>query len=71
MTFLMVFDDDKKRTPAAKIAGGCAIYERRYGVRPTLVLVNEADRDAPAPEGVVVRTRSTIQPNNYWIGHDT
>jgi hypothetical protein len=69
--YLMEFDDDKKRTPATKIAGGCAIYERRYGVRPTLVLVNEADKDAPAPEGVTVRAAGNVRRDNYWIGQDT
>ncbi|HEU5087986.1 MAG TPA: hypothetical protein VFT99_11090 [Roseiflexaceae bacterium] len=69
--YLWIFDDDKKRAAADKIAGGCAIYERRYGVRPTLVLVNEADKDAPPPQGVTVRSKIHILPNNYWVGQDT
>ena len=71
MTYLMVYDDDKRTPPAAKLLGAVALYERRYGVRPTLVLVNESDKDVSAPEGVAVRTATNVRPNNYWIEHDT
>lgn len=69
--FLMWLDDSKKRAIPDRIADGIAAYERRYGVKPTLVLVNEADKDAPAPEGVTVRAAGNVRRDNYWIGQDT
>jgi len=64
--FLGWYDDNPKHTPADKIAGAIAAYVLRYGVRPTVVLVNEAELTQVA--GVEVRSDPYTRRNNVLVG---
>lgn len=67
--FLGWFDDSPKKSAAAKIEEAIAAYVERFKVRPTLVLVNEADR-AVEVKGVTVRIPGYIRVNNFWLGRE-
>jgi len=67
--FLMWYDDNPKLSVVKKIEEAIAAYSYRWpGVRPTLVLVNEAELTEYA--GVQVRGVNTVRRNNYWIGQE-
>lgn len=63
--YLMWLDDTKKPTPD-KIAGGIAAYRDRFGVDPSIVLVNELD--LCNVEGVRVQSEAYVRRNVFWIG---
>ena len=64
--FLMWYDDNPKLPIASKIEDAIACYADRLGVRPTLVLVNEAElTEFP---GIEVRAAVTVRRNTYWVG---
>lgn len=66
--FLMWYDDNPKLSVAHKIDEAIEAYADRLGVRPTLVLVNEAElTDHP---GVAVRAVTTVRRNTYWVGQE-
>lgn len=59
-------DLDPKKTTEQKIAEACAAFTARFGTRPTVILVNEAERVTVA--GVDIRSEGYIRRNNYWVG---
>jgi hypothetical protein len=62
----MWYDDNPKLPIASKIEDAIACYADRLGVRPTLVLVNEAElTEFP---GIEVRAAITVRRNTYWVG---
>lgn len=66
--FLMWYDDSPKLSIANKIEEAIAAYADRLGVRPTLVLVNEAElTEFP---GVEVRGVTTVRRHTYWVGQE-
>lgn len=66
--FLMWYDDNPKLSVAHKIEEAMAAYAERLGVRPTLVLVNEAElTELP---GIAVRSMATVRRNTYWVGQE-
>ena len=65
--FLMWYDDDRKKTATEKIADALAAYEKRWGNRANLVLVNAADL-GDAPKQVTVRPQPFIQRSNFYVG---
>jgi hypothetical protein len=66
--FLMWYDDNPKLSVAHKIEEAIEAYADRLGVRPTLVLVNEAElTDFP---GVAVRAMNTVRRNTFWVGQE-
>ena len=65
--FLMWYDDDRKKTATEKIADALAAYEKRWGNRANLVLVNAADL-GDAPKQVTVRPQLFIQRSNFYVG---
>ncbi len=65
--FLMWYDDDRKKTATEKIADALAAYEKRWGNRANLVLVNVADL-GEAPKQVTVRPQPFIQRSNFYVG---
>jgi len=66
MAYLGWYDDSKK-TADVKIGEAINAYIARFQTRPTVVLVNEADRPL-APLGIEVRIESYIRRNNFWVG---
>jgi hypothetical protein len=69
MLFLGWFDDSPKKLAVLKIEEAIAAYVERFKVRPTLVLVNEADR-AVEVKGVTVRAEGRIGRNTFQIGRE-
>ncbi|HMQ32673.1 MAG TPA: hypothetical protein PKD53_18220 [Chloroflexaceae bacterium] len=66
--FLMWYDDNPKLSVAHKIEEAMAAYADRLGVRPTLVLVNEAElTELP---GIAVRSMATVRRNTFWVGQE-
>lgn len=65
--FLGWFDDNAKKTTAEKVNEAIAAYVVRFGTRPNIVLVNEADRVVEV-QGMKVRSESYIRRNNFWVG---
>jgi hypothetical protein len=66
--YLGWYDDNGKKTTAEKIAEACAAYVTRFGTRPNIVLVNEAER--VEVEGLTIRVEKYIRRNNFWIGYE-
>lgn len=64
--FLGWFDDTRKKDPGEKIAEAVERYESKYGEKPTLCLVNEADMTTF--DGIEIKATSYIRPNHFWVG---
>lgn len=63
------FDDSTKKTTVYKIEEAIDAYVRRFGKRPNVVLVNEAD--VADVQGVLVRPEGFIRRNNFWVGYES
>jgi hypothetical protein len=66
--FLMWYDDTPKLPVARKIEDAIGVYRGRFGVAPTLALVNEEDVTEVA--GVEVRGVTTVRRNMVWVGRE-
>lgn len=66
--FLAWFDDSPKKSPLDKIDEAVDCYEERFGVAPTLCLVNE--RDMVAHPSLKVKSVKTVRANNFWLGYE-
>ncbi len=65
--FLMWYDDNPKTPVSQKIAAAIHAYQARFpGVKPTLILVNEAE--IATVEGITVRGVATVSRHTYWVG---
>lgn len=62
------FDDNPKLSAELKIQDAVAAYMRRFGKRPNIVLVNEAD--IAEITGMTVRPEHFIRRNNFWVGYE-
>ena len=68
MQFFVWFDDNSKTPAIDKIQAAVAAYIERFKTRPNLVLVNAIDQTEI--RDVTVRSTLTVQPNNFWVGHE-
>jgi hypothetical protein len=66
--FLMWFDDNAKKPIATKLAEGAAAYQKHFGHACNVVIVNDADKDTPAPAGLTVKATAYVRRNNFWFG---
>jgi hypothetical protein len=67
--FLVWYDNDRKRSLAAKVAAAAERYTERFGDAPELVLLNpEQASDTEAIAGLPVRTTPLVSPNHLYIG---
>jgi hypothetical protein len=64
--FLGWFDDDRKKTPKTKIEEAIERYVAKFGDKPTLCLLNQAD--LTACEDLEVKVVSYVRPNHFWVG---
>lgn len=62
------FDDNPKLSAELKIQDAVAAYMRRFGKRPNIVLVNEAD--IAEIKGLTVRAEHFIRRHNFWVGYE-
>jgi hypothetical protein len=68
---LLWFDDTKGRTLAQKIRIASARYETKYGVKPSLCVVNPATKsgdDSDNVDGIQVEVSRSVMPNHLWMG---
>jgi hypothetical protein len=67
---LLWFDDNPKVSFAAKIEKAARRYRERFGRAPDMCYVHPQTlagvQELPARVRVIERT--TVQPNNFWIG---
>lgn len=70
MTGLLWFDNDPRRKPADKIAAAATRYAAKFGQRPTVCHVNEADAGAGvrALRGVRVVVKGNALRHHYFVG---
>ena len=68
--YLGWFDDNPKKAATDKAWEAIAAYRERFGSAPTVILVNEADKDIEIG-GIVVRTETYIRRNNFWVGFES
>ena len=67
--FLMWYDDNPKTTTALKVEAAMAAYANRFGgVKPNIVLCNEAE--TLEVQGAEVRGLASIGKNNFWVGYE-
>lgn len=62
------FDDNPKLSAELKIQDAIAAYMRRFGKRPNIVLVNEAD--VVDVKGMTIRPENFIRRHNFWVGYE-
>lgn len=73
MSYLWWYDDSPKATINAKIIDAMEAYRERFGVYPTVALVNaDEGMSDGAPlrsvAGLTVRSESYIRRNNVFVG---
>ena len=66
--FLGWYDPDKKKPVQQKLNDAIARYERKWGVQPSVALVNAAD--AVALPDIEVRVVPHVAPNTFYVGED-
>lgn len=66
-TYLLWQDTDRKRAPADRIAWGAQAYFEKYGVRPTVCIVNPLWVGV-AVDGIEVRVEHYVRPDCMWLG---
>jgi hypothetical protein len=66
MDYFVWYDESTKKTAAEKIGEAVAAYHVRFARAPHLVLVHSADQTQVGE--MVVLTRQSVQPNNFWLG---
>lgn len=66
MLFLAIYDDSKRST-AQKLEAAVSAYAARFGIPPTVILVNEADAGATWP-GCEVRVEKRVGKDNFQLG---
>jgi hypothetical protein len=68
-SYMMWFDDDRKKSVTIKIEEALLAYERRFRRQPNVVLVSEREQvDAKMP--VQLRTQSYIRPSHFYVGFE-
>ncbi len=70
---MLWFDNDPKTDLPAKITRAAAFYERKYGIAPTVCIVNPAmtEKKKLLAGSIQVKTNPSILPNHLWIGADS
>jgi hypothetical protein len=68
-TYLIWFDDDRKKTADVKIHEAISAYERKFARHPNVVLINEAEQIETTSD-VRLRPLSFIRPSNYYVGFE-
>lgn len=66
--YLAWFDDHPKKETRYKISEAIDAYEGRFGTRPNVVLVNEAQIVETNVEGVEIIVRRYVRKHNFWVG---
>jgi len=69
---LLWFDNNSQRKLADKVGQAATRYQVRFGRRPTICYINEADLDSPHDEikGIRLQPVSNVLRHHLWIGVD-
>ena len=68
---MLWFDNEKKTSLAAKVQVAANYYQKKYGSRPTLCLVNPsmlADKPTADSGSITIRPYRPVLPGYLWIG---
>ena len=69
--FLGWYDPDKKKATGRKLADAIYRYERKWGRKPSVALVNASDVEHLTEDtGVEVRVAPHVAPNTFFVGDD-
>lgn len=68
MSYMVWFDDDKKKPAGEKIGEAVARYQEIKGEDPVECLCHPSHQPVAAPLGVLVRFENFIQPHDFYIG---
>jgi hypothetical protein len=69
--YLGWYDPDKKKNPDRKLADAIYRYERKWGRKPAVALMNAADlAQLTEDTGVEVRVAPHVAPNTFFVGED-
>jgi hypothetical protein len=63
----------KSKTPLAnEIEDACRYYQQKYGLSPTVVVVNPKDlpENFEPPKGIKIEAARHILPRHLWIGRE-
>ncbi len=66
--FLGWFDDTRKKDPAKKIEEAVERFIAKFGEKPNVCLVNEAD--LTTFKGLEVKVAEYVRPNHFWVGRE-
>ncbi len=69
---MMWFDNDKNTTLAAKVKTAAAYYQKKYGRKPDLCMVNPkmlTEKESKTGK-ISIRSYQPILPGHLWIGID-
>lgn len=64
----LLWQAQPKQSTAHALTEAVAAYTARFGERPGVALVNEAETTDGA--GVAVRVSGWVRPGNVWLGRD-
>ena len=69
-TGMLWFDNDSKTTLSAKIERAVAYYQKKYGRKPNLCLINPKALSGEKPDSakVTIRPYRPVLPGHLWIG---
>lgn len=68
---LLWFDSDPRRKLADKVSQAATRYQVRFGRRPTVCYLNEADLNgAGEVKGIRLQAKSNVLRHHFWIGEE-
>ncbi len=68
-SYMMWFDDDRKKSAVLKIEEALVAYERRFQRQPNIVLVNDGEKiEAKVP--VQLRPQPFVRPSHFYVGYE-
>lgn len=68
-SYMMWFDDDRKKSATLKIEEAVTAYERRFNRPPNVVLVSEREEvDAAMP--MQLRPQPFVRPSHFYVGYE-
>ena len=67
---LLWFDNDPRRRVTDKVNQAATRYQVKFGRRPTICYLNEADLDGESKEvkGVRLHPAPNVLRHHYWVG---
>ncbi len=69
--YLGWYDPDKKKDTGRKLADAIYRYERKWGRKPSVALMNAGDASQLTDDsGVEVRVAPHVAPNTFFVGDD-